>query len=212
MTQVDVTLTDYALALECAIFTFLLAPLRKSAPLVISWFMVFFSSIALAALAGGMVHGFFADTSSLGYRILWPLTMVLVGVTALSGVHIGTALQFTASTARHINRAAAGVFVVYCIVVLWISSDFLVAILDYLPAVVFVGVVFLLGYCRQERPSLLLGFFGICIMLLASGAQQAQIGISPRYFNYNSVYHSLQAIALFLIFIAARGSSRSQQT
>jgi len=63
--------------------------------------------IALAAAAGGTVHGFFLNESSLGYRILWPFTLVVMGITALAGVHIGTALQFNRSVAIQDSRPRA---------------------------------------------------------------------------------------------------------
>src|ERR1700731_5507454 len=87
MTQPYVALTDYGLSLECIIFMFLLAPVRflQGARF---WFFVFFSSLAAAALIGGTVHGFFEQPSFVGERILWPLTMICIGVTGLSGAQI----------------------------------------------------------------------------------------------------------------------------
>jgi hypothetical protein len=41
-------------------------------------------------------------------------------------------------------------------------------------------------------------------MLFAAAAQQAELGINPHYFNYNAVYHVLQAVALFMLLLAAR--------
>jgi hypothetical protein len=86
MTQVGVCLTDYGLAAECAYFTYLIARLRPGASSIREAFMTFFSSISIAAAAGGTVHGFFLDMGSLGYRILWPFTLIVIGITSLSGV------------------------------------------------------------------------------------------------------------------------------
>jgi hypothetical protein len=173
--------------------------------------MALFFSIAIAAAAGGTVHAFFLDESSLGFRILWPFTLIVMGITALSGVHIATALQFSRSTAIYINRVALAVFMAYSVIVLFIRRDFLIAILDYLPALVFVGGAFLLSHRRHKRPALLLGFLGVCIMLFAAAAQQAKLGIDPRYFDHNALYHVLQAIALFMVFLAARETSKARE-
>ena len=179
MTQVDVSLTDYGLAAECVFFAYMIARLRtRTSPLPVV-FMAFFFSIAVAAAAGGTVHGFFLDESSLGYRILWPFTLIVMGITALSGVHIGTALQFSRSTAVYINRVALAVFLAYFLIVLFIRRDFLIAILDYLPALLFIGVAFLLAHRRQKKPAFLIGFLGVCTMLFASAAQQTKLGIIP---------------------------------
>jgi hypothetical protein len=171
--------------------------------------MLFFFSIAVAAAAGGTVHGFFLDESSLGYRILWPFTLIVMGITALSGVHIGTALQFSRSRAVHINRVALAVFLAYIVIVLFIRRDFLIAILDYLPVLLFIGGTFLLAHLRQKKPAFLIGFLGVCTMLFAAAAQQARVGIDPRYFDHNALYHVLQAIALFMVFLAARETSKA---
>jgi hypothetical protein len=49
-------------------------------------------------------------------------------------------------------------------------------------------------------------------MLFAAAAQQAKIGIHPVYFDHNSLYHVLQAIALFMVFLVARESSKSAES
>jgi hypothetical protein len=171
-------------------------------------FTAFFLSIAIAAVAGGTVHGFFLNESSLGNRILWPFTLVVVGLTALFGVQIGAALQFPRSTAEYVNRGAAMISLAYCAVVLFVRRDFRIAILDYVPALVFLGVAFFLAYHRRKMPILLIGFVGVCTMLFAAAAQQAKIGIHPVYFDHNALYHVLQGIALFMVFLAGRESSR----
>lgn len=213
MTQLDVSLTDYGLAAECLWLGYLMARLRTTAasslPLL---FAAFYFSIAIAAVAGGTVHGFFLDKSSPGYSILWPLTLIFVGVTALFGVQIGSALQFSPPTTTYINRGAVAIFLAYCAAVLFFRRDFRVAILDYVPALVFLGVTFLLAYRRRNQPRLLIGFIGVCTMLFAAAAQQAKIGIDPVYFDHNALYHVLQGIALFMVFLAARESIKSVES
>jgi hypothetical protein len=112
MTQLDVSLTDYGLAAECLWLAYLMARLRTTAasslPLL---FAAFYFSIAIAAVAGGTVHGFFSDKSSHGYSILWPLTLIVVGVTALFGVQIGSALQFCPPIATYDKLVCASVWV-----------------------------------------------------------------------------------------------------
>jgi hypothetical protein len=54
MTEPAVTLTDYALAIECAIFVIALARLDARDKQLCIWFVVFFASIGAASvLAGG---------------------------------------------------------------------------------------------------------------------------------------------------------------
>lgn len=212
MTQADVSLTDYGLAVESAWFAYRMAQVRTATSLSRAAFVTFFFSISVAATAGGTVHGFFLDESSVGYRILWPFTLVVMGVTALSGIHIAAALQFSRSTAVYITKVALAAFLGYIGIVLFIRSDFLVAIFGYLPALIFLGEAFLLARLRRRRPAFLVGFLGICVMLLAAAAQQAKLGLSPRYFDHNALYHILQATALIMLFVAARESVNSGES
>jgi uncharacterized membrane protein YgdD (TMEM256/DUF423 family) len=75
----------------------------------------------------------------------------------------------------------------------------------------FMGGGFLFAYRRRGRPPFLVGFLGICLMLFAAAAQQAKLGIHPRYFDHNALYHLLQAIALFMVFLAAREAIMSRE-
>lgn len=211
MTQLDVSLTDYGVAVECVCFSYLTAR-RLTGPSVFpSRFITFFLSIAIAGAAGGTVHGFFLNEKSLGNLILWRFTLIVIGITALTGIQIGVALQFSGTTAIYINRFALAFFLAYIVVVLFVREDFLVAIVDYLPGLAFMGSGFLVAYRRIRRPPLLVGFLGICLMLFAAAAQQAKLGINPQYFDHNALYHLLQAIALFMIFLAAREVTKSKE-
>lgn len=206
MTQPDVALTDYALTIECSIFAYLLIPGRKSSPLAF-WYIVFFLSLALASAFGGTVHGFYEEARSTGQQILWPLTMVSIGATAFSGATIGALLQFQRSAARAISGFAALVFLLYCILVLFVADAFVIAMIDYLPVALFLSLAFLLAYRSTKRPAFMFGFAGMCVTLAAAVVQQARLGLHPRYFNHNAVYHVLQGIGLFMLFITARDST-----
>lgn len=209
MMQPAVTLTDYALACEGLTFAYLLKPAR-SQPLVFAS-IVFFLSIALASAFGGTVHGFFDDPATAVNRVLWNLTMVAIGVTAFAGTRIGALLHFREQTVAVISWAAAVVFIAYCMVILFVSSRFLVAIMNYLPVVLFLGWAFLMAYRRTRRSALLVGCAGICVMLVAAGLQQAKLGIHPHYFDHNAVYHVLQGIGLFMLLIPALDRSRQSE-
>ena len=211
MTQVDVSLTDYGVAAECVCFSYLIAHRPPGSFKFKSQFITFFLAVAIAAAAGGTVHGFFSNERSLEHLTLWPFTLIVIGITALTGVQIGVALQFSGTTAVYINRFALAFFLAYIVVVLFVREDFLVAIVDYLPGLAFMGSGFLVAYRRIRRPPLLVGFLGICLMLFAAAAQQAKLGINPQYFDHNALYHLLQAIALFMIFLAAREVIKSKE-
>ena len=43
------------------------------------------------------------------------------------------------------------------------------------------------------------------LTLVAAVVQQRKISLHPVYFNHNAFYHAIQAVALVLIYVGARG-------
>ncbi len=204
MNEPDVTLTDYALTLECGLFVYwLLVQGQADNPLRL-WFAVFFASIGLAALSGGTLHGYFPSAATRGHRVLWGVTVIALGLTALCGWMIGARLYFSDSVAAWIQSGALALFVLYCGVVLFISADFLVAILHYLPATLFLLVVYGLVYQQGRESAMLSGLLGLVLTFVAAAIQQARWSLHPVYVSSNALYHMVQAGALFCIYWSAR--------
>lgn len=211
ITEPDVTLTDYALAIECALFAYLLyRPGDPKNPLR-TWFALFFGSIGSAALTGGTVHGFFLDEQGIGYRILWPATLIASGLAALSTWVVAACIQFSKVIARWISFIAAVEFASYSVLVLLVSQEFWIAIVNYLPATVFLLVVLAREYLLGWESRLLVGTVGLLFTFVAAGVQQGRVALHPVYFNHNALYHLIQAVALLLIFWAARWLVSSRQ-
>ena len=210
MTEPDVTLTDYALALEGIFFFVLLQRGRARSWEMRFWFSLFFASVSAASLCGGTVHGFFLDEQTLGHTILWPTTLLAIGVTSLSAWVIGAKLLFSRRVALWVLVVAVLQFAFYCSVVLFRTEEFWVAILDNLPAVLFLIIALGLAYRREKQGSLLLAAGGLVLSLVAALLQQLEIGIHPVYFNHNALYHVLQAAALFLFFLGSRWLVRAK--
>jgi uncharacterized membrane protein len=201
LTEPDVTLTDYVLALECSVICWLLwRRAAKESPLKI-WAIVFFAATGAAALSGGTVHGFFLDESQFGHRVLWPLTLLLLGVAALSAWIIGAHLLLHGRGVRAISIAASIVFVGYGVVVVFVSQNFAVAIANYLPACLFLLATLVVVSRRRPARPLVFGIAALVLTLVSGALQRARIGLHPDYFNHNALYHLLQAIALWLLFL-----------
>jgi len=195
MTEPDVALTDYALAIECVLFAYLVRR-REHA--------LFFGSAAVASLAGGTVHGFFLDVRTLGNAVLWRITLIAIGVTALSAWAIGARMLCPASAARRITIAAAAAFAGYSVLTLFTTQDFRAAVIFYLPAAVFLLVVLSVAYARARERRILVAIAGLGLMFIAAAVQQARIALHPTYFNHNALYHLIQAVALWLLFLGLR--------
>jgi hypothetical protein len=207
MTEPDVTLTDYGLAAECALFAWLLG--RRD-----SWhggdsrqrvrWILFFAAGAIATAAGGTVHGFFLDPATTGARLLWPLALLAVGGSALAAWAIGARLLLGPAGARALEGVAAAAWVAYAGAVLGGARTFAVALGAYLPATLFLLVAFTARYRQAREPVLLAGLLGLGGTLVAAAAQHGRLAVHPVYFNHNALYHVIQAGALWLLFAAAR--------
>ena len=49
------------------------------------------------------------------------------------------------------------------------------------------------------------GAWGLALSLVAAGLQHFRIALHPVYFNHNALYHVVQAIALYFIFLGLSG-------
>lgn len=210
MTEPAVTLTDYAIALECAVFAIALLRLDARDNELRFWFVVFFASIGIASTLGGTVHGFFLPASSSGRAILWPATLLSILVTSVAAWTIGAVLQFDESRATLIRRLAIAQLAIFSLVVLFVTRKFYVAILAYLPSTLFLLFALVPAYRRRPNTAIRWGIIGLTVTLAAAALQQLHIGIHPVYFNHNALYHVIQMVGFWMIFLAARWISSAQ--
>jgi Family of unknown function (DUF6962) len=199
----DVALTDYVLALECALLAWLLYRAKSPHSPIKRAFVGFYVWIGLAAILGGTFHGFFTSESILGVS-LWCGVMLSIGLTGFAAWRIGGLLSFSPAVTAWIVRLAAVGLVAYCLIVLLYAQTFALALVYYLPAVVFLTISFGLQLRRRRDSAALLGVAGMLLTLLAAGVQHFRMSLHPQYFNHNAFYHLLQGMALLLIFLAAR--------
>lgn len=197
MKEPDVTLTDYALALECLAFCVLLWRTPSVRPALRGWWTFFFATVGIAAAIGGTVHGFLPDS-----RALWVATLLTLGATSLAAWMVGSHLLGV----PWIRRMAAALLAIYCLAVLLVTQAFVVAIAMYLPATLFLLLVLIAEQRRAPARARRLGIIGLLLTFAAAAIQQLKLGVHPVYFNHNAVYHVIQFVALWLIFVAARDS------
>jgi len=204
MIQLSVTLTDYALALECFIFAWIFYSTENLVSSFNRWVVLFFVSVAVASLVGGTVHGFLLEETTFTYKFFWSFLMLAIGVTSLSGLSIGAKILMTPELAKWVIWGAFLKLGIYFGVVLFINNAFWIAIIDYLPAALFLLVAFVVIALRQRSLGLSLGAWGMLLVFVGAVLQQKQVSIHPIYFNYNSLYHVLQGISLAMVFRALR--------
>jgi Family of unknown function (DUF6962) len=203
MNEPDVALTDFALALEAAVFVRLLSLRPTQSKLLRFWLLVFFASVGTASFAGGLVHGFFPDTDA-GGIILWRIVLLAIGTATLAEWSVGAMLLFPERVAWWIRAAAAIEFVVYAFLVLFVVQDFWIAVVDNAPGAFcfMVGLAWI--FRRMKDVWLLAAAAGMGLTMVSGLLQQMQVGLHAKYFNHNALYHVLQGTALFLVFLGSR--------
>jgi len=212
VTQPDVTLTDYALTIECATFSVLASRWPTTRLALQRACALLFAMVALTSLIGGTVHGFFVDDSTRANAVLWTATLFAVGLTSVAMWTTGAHMLLDVPRARVVGRAALALLPIYVLIVLFVSSSFLVGIATYLPATVFLLVAFALTYRRTHNRALTLGIAGLALTFVAAAVQQLHVAIHPVYFNHNALYHVIQGAALFLVFLGSRAAVQGRRT
>lgn len=204
MTEPDVTLTDYALAVECATLTLLTLRWRMSDRRMRGAWAVLFASIAVSSVAGGTVHGFYKDETTTGYTILWTTTLLVLGVTATALWFVASYTTVSSNVGVWMRRAAAAILAAYALVVIFVVRKFYVAILVYLPATLFLLGALVVRRVRHSDSRTTLAITALVLTLVGAVVQQARIALHPVYFNHNALYHLIQFVALILLYIGGK--------
>ena len=204
MTEPAVALTDYLLAGECGLFALLIGKGASANPRFRDGWVVFFAALGAASLLGGTVHGFFQGAASAPGALLWKGTMLVMGLATMACWRLGAGMLSEGAIPGWIRPALVVQFLTYAAVVLWISQSFWVAILNYLPAILSLLFASWRFHRKHRIPGLPLISLGLAATLVASAIQQLRIGVHPRFFDHNTLYHVMVGAALVVLFLGVR--------
>ena len=196
----DVALTDWLLAIEA---TVLAATMPRGPDLAHRAWRLFFASIAVAALLGGVAHGFLPDGRGVVAVVVWRATLLAIGLTAAAG--LVAAVVAIAGRRRTIVVLAVLAWVGYAFVVVLVTDGFAVAIVAYAPVTLVLLGVFVARFLATRARSALLGALGLIVLLAGSWLQWRRVALHPIYFTHNALYHVIEMGALVLIQAGARG-------
>ncbi|MCC6778681.1 MAG: hypothetical protein IT537_18980 [Hyphomicrobiales bacterium] len=201
MLEPDVTLTDFALALECGAFAIWLARHHDTPA-----FVTLFAASAVAALLGGISHGFLPDETAWAARATWIASLAAIGIAAFACWVAGADLILPPAGRRVVTWLAAILLVAYLATIVWVSSSFSVAIAGYAPAMTFLLIAFAIAWHRRPTAAHLAGVASMVLSFVAAAVQELRLGLHPVYFSHSALYHLIQAIAFLLLFLAARAT------
>jgi hypothetical protein len=194
-----VTLTDFGLFALNAWFAL---RLRGEPSLLRRNFLMFFGAIGATALFGALTHGFFPDTTFAGV-VLWRGTMLMLGIVSSTAFLIAVQLLLPTVRPTFFRLFALAAFVSYAAVVMFVRWNFAIALAFYVPA----AVLMFAGFVREltrSVPAGVLGGAGLLLTFAAAYFQHAKVSLHAQYFDHNATYHLVQALGLWLIFLAAR--------
>jgi hypothetical protein len=204
MHEPAVALSDFLLGAETLVLAGLLLR-RRSASEARAGFVGLFLSSSLAALIGGIVHGFLNDGSAV-YRIAWELALLAIGAAA-SAAWIAAGHVLGSPAAIRATRLAASVTgAVYAICVLAVTRDFTLAAIASSVAAVFLLTAFVAASLQRRDRRLLAGVTAILVIFAASALQQLRVTIGG--WDHNTVYHALLMLALPLLWFGANAVIR----
>ncbi|GKY87259.1 DUF6962 family protein [Sinisalibacter aestuarii] len=195
MKSPDVTLTDFALALVAAGFALALLGGGGLSGL----YALLFAALAVAALAGGIWHGWFAGQQTGPGGALWLTVMLSVGLANLALWRLTGALLQTPLP----GWIGWGQLVLFAALALFVSRSFLLTSAFTLPPT----LALLWAFAADlAAPGHMPGAAGLAVALAGAGLQAARIGLPALRLSHNGLYHIVQAIAFTLVFLGANAN------
>jgi hypothetical protein len=189
-------ITDFLLALLALVL--LIGLLRDSNASRLVGARLFFSGFGLAALLGGIEHGFLSGHDAIGQRVAWWLTVVSTGVAACGLAAIG-AERFGWRNPR-MQLLVTAVLIVAFAVYARHDSRFLVSIIVAGLASIICAAGLVRHAVTRERRGPLLAGSALVLSAIAGVLQQMKFAIDPPHFDHNATYHLWLFISLGLLY------------
>ncbi len=167
--------------------------------------ILLFISLGTASLFGALFHAFFPEkATTAGGFMTWMLVANSIGVTA-SVVWCINALLFRGTSFFKAMLPFAVIYMaIFAYAMLYINYQFKTIIFFYAPPMVILALASLLKFSRERVYAWIWLFVSVMLSFVAATIQYLQISIHPVYFNYNALYHVIQAISLAIIFLSFR--------
>lgn len=203
MYELDVAITDLILFFELIFFSWFVFRQKINNKLLNSFVILLFLLLSLSSLAGAIFHAFFPlKAESAGGFIVWSITAIIFGL-------VNTVVWFIdyifwkRKISKPIIIFSLAYFIIYMYWFFFIDYHFQAISMFYLPPILFLTFIAILRSRKYLLIGLLLSFVALAVQFL-------RIDLSPQ-FNFNSLYHSIQAVAFIFIFLGFLKILRSKE-
>ena len=163
------------------------------------WAMV---ALAIGALLGAISHGvgpYFSDELK---GIIWKLTIVSIGLTAVLML-IGTTHHLAPkSVVKWVLVIIISSYIIYLAVILK-DDRFIKVISYYLPIMILITIAMLISKFILHNSGSGLIALGLMISFIAAGVQMNGFTLH-KHFNHNDLYHVIQLVGIYFIYSGAR--------
>lgn len=204
MTDPDITLTDFALAILC--LGFAIALFHRSR--IASEYAVLFLALGSASLLGAVWHGWFSEAETALGRNIWLGTMIAVGAANLVLWLIAGEIFHQGRHALLFRWIAWLQFSGYVLAAVFLTRDFLLPSAASVPPTLVLLLAFGLGIAAGGPTGFWLGVVGILVAILGAVLQFMHVGVPALGLSHNGFYHVVQAAAFTLLFLSVPAAER----
>lgn len=207
MSAPDVALTDFALAVEAGAMAVLMRRSRAGDRQLRRWWTVLFAAVGVAALAGGVAHGYLEVPRRPAFAVAYDVVVHAVLVATAACWVLGVRASCPPGRWRW---AAWGAAVVVALVA-WGAgrpASFAGALAVALTGMAPLLLAFVLAEVRAPGAGTLHGVVGLLLVLAAAMLWRAEVAIPALRLGPDAVFHVVQAIALVPLFAGARALTR----
>jgi len=191
------TLTDLLLGAFALILAFRLLKQneRRSRR---DWGLAFVAS-GVAALLGAASHGFGPQVSLLAQQVMWKCTTITVGLA--SCFMLAGALRAMVADSRVRSLSLTATYLKFATYATWMlgHDEFIFVIIDYAVAMLIIASITSFDWRREPRRARFI-LAGIAIAFVGAGVQAAGLGLH-EHLNHNDIYHLIQMVALYSLYL-----------
>jgi hypothetical protein len=193
--------TDFLLAGGCAAFACALF-FRAGSPVAAHLWGLAFAAMGVAAVIGGLFHGFRPTLDSAVLTALWKLTVYAVGLGGFLMLAASIVAVIKPPLRQWLLALAAVKLAIYAVWMLT-HSEFRYVIYDYAPSLLGVLILHILAWSKRA-PGAHWMVAGVLGSFAAAAIQLSGVRLN-EHFNHNDLYHVVQLAAFGGFYIGAVG-------